>query len=133
MAQPFSRMIAIALLSAMVGVGAGVVCLLPASAAPTHTAGCHPVRVPSDPQPADYRCCVGRHASALTTAVFSPRPAVESVETDATDPSLPIAATQCISNLCCAFRRPARHSDSQNLISDSLDLFLTHAFVGPLS
>ena len=85
MAQPFSRMIAIALLSAMVAVGAGAICLLPAAAAPSHIAGCHPVRVPSAPPHADFLCCVGRHASALTTGVFSLRPAAHAVETNATD------------------------------------------------
>jgi hypothetical protein len=83
MAQPFSRMIAIALLSAMVAVVVGAAGFLSASVAPTH-AGCHS-RTSSQPQPADYRCCVGRHASALTTGVFSLRPAVHSVEADATE------------------------------------------------
>jgi hypothetical protein len=80
-------MIAIALLSVMVAAGAGTILWLPASAVPAHSAGCHPVRVPSVPQRADYLCCVGRHASALTTGVFSPRPAVQAVEADATDPA----------------------------------------------
>jgi hypothetical protein len=56
-------------------------CLLPASAAPLHHAGCHPARVPASPQPADYRCCVGRHPSALLAGIFSPRPVLQIVAT----------------------------------------------------
>jgi len=57
-----------------VGASAGIVCWLPASAAASHSAGCHPVRVPSNPESADYRCCANRHPSALTTGIFSPQP-----------------------------------------------------------
>jgi hypothetical protein len=36
--------------------------------------------VPSHPQPADYRCCLTRHPSALLTNIFSPRPALQALE-----------------------------------------------------
>jgi hypothetical protein len=72
--QPVSKIIAVVLLGTMVGAAAGMVCWLPASATASHSAGCHPVRVPSNPQSADYRCCANRHPSALTTGIFSPQP-----------------------------------------------------------
>jgi len=48
---------------------------------------CHsgrtPARVPSHPQPADYRCCVKGDPAALLTNVFSPRPALQALKADA--------------------------------------------------
>ena len=108
MAQSFSRIIAIAMLGTMVAAGAGTMCLLPAmaqsssssssssvSAASTPSSvpvsGCHAPRVPSHPQSADYRCCVGRHSSALLTKIFPSRPALQILEFRAAD--VPVAAS----------------------------------------
>lgn len=82
-AQRFSRFIAIALLNTMVAAGAGTMCLWPALAAHSPAAGCHSSQVPSPPQPADYRCCMGGYSSALLTNIFSPRPALQTVEAGA--------------------------------------------------
>jgi len=84
--QPFSRILAIALLATMVAAGAGATCLLSVSAAPARSPGCHPARVPSQPQPGDYRCCVSLHPSALLTSIFTPRPALQPFLADAIDP-----------------------------------------------
>jgi hypothetical protein len=73
----FPQIVGLVLLGAMVAAGAGTICLLPVPAAPLHSAGCHPSRVPANPQPADFRCCVSRHPSALTTSVFSTRPGMQ--------------------------------------------------------
>ncbi len=86
--QPFSRIIAIRLLSIMVAAGAGATCFLAASAAPSHSAGCHPARVPGNPPadlPANYHCCASTHASALTTDVFSSRPTLQAPQCGAID------------------------------------------------
>ena len=72
----FPQIVGLVLLGAMVAAGAGTICLLPVSAPPLHSAGCHPSRVPANPQPADFRCCVSRHPSALPTNIFLPRPAL---------------------------------------------------------
>jgi hypothetical protein len=77
MTQPFSRIVAVALLGVMVAAAAGTICLVPGAAHPVMT-GCHH-RIPSHPQPADYRCCVGRHAS-LPSAIFSVHPAAQVLE-----------------------------------------------------
>jgi hypothetical protein len=68
------QIIAVALLSATVAAAAGTVCLLPAATAPFSNAGCHHGRAPANPHPVDYRCCLGRHASAIITNAFSPQP-----------------------------------------------------------
>jgi hypothetical protein len=89
-AQFYSRMIAIALLGAMIAAGAGTMCLLPAmaqyaaSSVPA-TTGCHSPHAPSHPQSADYRCCVGGHSSALLTKIFTPQPALRSLDSNAPD------------------------------------------------
>jgi hypothetical protein len=67
------QIIAMALLSATVAAAAGTVCLLPA--APFPSAGCHHDRAPADRHPVDYRCCLNRHPSAITTTAFSSQPA----------------------------------------------------------
>jgi hypothetical protein len=69
----FPQIVAVTLMSAIVAAGAGTICLLPASTAPLHTAACHPVPVPANQQPGDYRCCASRHPSALLTSFFSSR------------------------------------------------------------
>jgi hypothetical protein len=77
--QLFSRIVAVTLLGTMFA-GAGMMCRLPAPAHPA-MAGCHhPARVPSHPQPADYQCCVRRHASAVVSDVFSVRLAVQALK-----------------------------------------------------
>lgn len=83
--QFFSRLVAVALLGAILATGAGAVCLLPAASAHPSMAGCHPVRVPSPPQPADYRCCVSRHPAALLTNVVPPRPMLQPWQAAAVD------------------------------------------------
>ena len=88
----FSRIIAMALLSTMVAAGAGATCLLPAAAAHSSMTGCHSSRIPANPQPADYRCCLRRHPSALLTNTFSPRSPMQGLEaSDAID--VPAAAS----------------------------------------
>ncbi|MGB0078515.1 MAG: hypothetical protein WBP87_13195, partial [Candidatus Sulfotelmatobacter sp.] len=77
--QLFSRIclpqiVAVALLSATVTAATRTVCLLPTSTAPFPNAGCHHGRTPANPQPVDYRCCLSRHPSAITTTAFSPQP-----------------------------------------------------------
>jgi len=95
-------MIAIALLGTMVAAGAGTVCMLPAMAqhvassvsstsssisapASAPVTRCHSPRVPSHPQSADYRCCVGGHSSALLTRIFSSRPALPPLKLSVTN------------------------------------------------
>jgi hypothetical protein len=80
---PVSKIVTVLLLSAMFAAGAGGACILPASAAHSPSAGCHSGPVPSNPQPADYRCCAQRQSSALRTNVFSPRRALPRFEADA--------------------------------------------------
>ncbi|MGA9304657.1 MAG: hypothetical protein WBW31_04545 [Candidatus Sulfotelmatobacter sp.] len=70
------QIIAVALLSATVAAAAGTVCLLPVASTPFSNAGCHHGQAPANPQPVDYRCCFSHHPSAITTAAFSPRPAL---------------------------------------------------------
>ncbi|MGA8214507.1 MAG: hypothetical protein WB799_13000 [Candidatus Sulfotelmatobacter sp.] len=86
----FPHIVAVALLSTMLAATAGTMCLLPASAAHSPTAGCHPAGVPATPQPADYRCCVS-HPSALLTGIFSLRPALQALEADTVD--VPVAVS----------------------------------------
>ena len=72
-----SRIVTALLLGTMFAGVVGTMCLLPASAAlyGTPGSGCHHrTHTPLHPQPADYRCCVSRHAPAVITYVFSPRP-----------------------------------------------------------
>ena len=85
MTQLFLRIVAAAMLSVMVAAGAGTICLLPASTAHSHMAGCHSAPAPFHPQPADYRCCLTRHPLALLTNVFSPRPASHRPAAEAID------------------------------------------------
>jgi hypothetical protein len=84
------------LLGTMIAAGAGATCVLSASVVPSHNAGCHPIRVPSNPQPADHRCCASAHASALTTGVFSPRPTLQTLKTDAIDLLQPARETDAL-------------------------------------
>ncbi len=72
----FPQIVAVALLSATVAAAAVTVCLLPAATAPFPIAGCHHGRTPANPHPVDYRCCLSRHPSAITTAAFSPQPSL---------------------------------------------------------
>jgi len=66
---------------------AGTLCLLPASGRHSTLGECHsgriPARVPSHPQPADYRCCSKGNPAALLTNGFSPRPALQALKADA--------------------------------------------------
>jgi len=89
--QPVSRVVAVILLGVLVAASAGTMCSRAAAAEPSHSAGCHPGPAPSNPQPADYRCCASRHRSALTTGIFSPRPALQAL--DAAAIGVPIAAS----------------------------------------
>lgn len=81
------RIVIAALLCTMAAAVVEGVCLLPAAAAhstlsPSMT-GCRHSKVPSPSRPADYRCCMNRHPSALVAKIFSPRPEMQPVETDA--------------------------------------------------
>jgi hypothetical protein len=104
-----SRIVIAVLLCTMAAAVAESACLLPAAAAqsmlPSSMAGCHHSRVPSPSRPADYRCCMNRHPSALVAKVFSPRPGVQPVDTGAIrlfvaakhlDPSLSAVAPSVI-------------------------------------
>jgi hypothetical protein len=81
--QSLSRIVALAVVGVMVATCVGMACLLPVSAALSPTTACHSAPVPSHSHPGDYRCCVSRHPSALPMNVFSPRPALQVVESDA--------------------------------------------------
>jgi hypothetical protein len=78
--QRCSRIVALALLGAVMVTAAGASCLMPAASAHSSMAACHPVKTPSHPHPVDSRCCVSRLPSALLTSVFSPRPALPTLE-----------------------------------------------------
>ncbi|MGD1024580.1 MAG: hypothetical protein ABR880_17470 [Candidatus Sulfotelmatobacter sp.] len=85
MSKLFSQLVAMMLLGAVVAAGAGVVCVVSAS---THSSssmtGCHGSEKPSHPHPADYRCCLSRHAVPLVTSVVTPRPALQGLRADVT-------------------------------------------------
>jgi hypothetical protein len=82
-AKFFSQLVAMMLLVTLIAAGAGAFCVLSAATHPA-MAECHPSQMPSHPQPADYRCCLSRHAVPLVTNVVSPRPVLEAVEAQAT-------------------------------------------------
>ncbi|HKN17119.1 MAG TPA: hypothetical protein VJX47_09260 [Candidatus Sulfotelmatobacter sp.] len=86
MSKFFSQLVAMMVLGAVVAGGAGVICVVSSSAhSSSSMAGCHPGQMPSQPHPADYRCCLSRHAVPLVTSVVSPqRPALQALEASVT-------------------------------------------------
>jgi len=76
------RIVAVALVSAIVVTGAGALCFIPASTTHTAMGGCHHGQIPSQEQPGDYRCCVTRHPSALLTSTFLLPAAVQAKAAD---------------------------------------------------
>ena len=79
MARPLSQIVAVLLLSATIVAGAGALHVLSVAAAPAPVAGCHHGPAPSNPAPADYRCCASGHRTALLNRIFSPRPVLQAV------------------------------------------------------
>jgi hypothetical protein len=112
----FPQIVAVALLSTIVAAGAGTMCLLPAWTAPFHAAGCHPARVPTNQQPADYRCCAGRHYSALLTDIFSAPPALQPREADAIHIPAPLTSDNLSPTSPPGSCRPPGTYNSQDLI-----------------
>ena len=53
--------------------------MLPVAATPAPAAGCHHGELPTNPVPADYRCCIRGHRTALLNRVFPERPALIAV------------------------------------------------------
>jgi hypothetical protein len=86
------RIVAVALLSAIVVTGAGA-CSIPASTMHPAMGECHHEQIPSQGQPGDYRCCVARHPSALLTPIFLPPAAVQAKAADAIHTI--VAASDC--------------------------------------
>jgi hypothetical protein len=90
-ARLLSQVVAILLLSATVVAGAGAMHALSVAASPAPVAGCHHGRAPSNPSPADYRCCGSGHRSALLNRVFSSRPALQAVGAACVTPPVAVA------------------------------------------
>ena len=111
-----SRIVIAVLLCTMAAAVVEGACLLPAAAShsmlPSSMAGCHHSKVPSPSRPADYRCCISRHPSALVAKVFSPRPEIQLVEAVAIP--LFVASKGQYRSCCCTrpFLHPSRLSDS---------------------
>ena len=82
MTQSFARIVAVAMLGAIVAAGLGAMCLMPAMAQRSSMVACHSAPESSPLQHSEYRCCVNRHSSALVTSLFSLRPAVGRFEPD---------------------------------------------------
>jgi hypothetical protein len=69
---PFSRIVGVLLVAAVVASSAGAQALMLPAAQNTHPAGCHGHALPApEPAPLSYQCCIAGHNHAVPGNVFT--------------------------------------------------------------